>query len=114
MFVLSLRKLTDLHGRPEAIARSENRENLVKFVNSCLGDARLVETSPGIQVMTVFAVDSQLNGYDMPYPGNLDEGILDLGTFQDRVEALIAAARPQMEEQVRNALRQLVEGTIEV
>lgn len=113
MYVLSLRKLTNPNGPPDIIARSTHASRVWGFVE--LHTVRpFVRQLDGRAVMCIFGQGSELADYAAPNPAREDEGVLFIGTFDERVDKMLAALRPQIEQQVREAEAIMNEGTVEV
>lgn len=113
MYVLSLRKLTDPTGRPDAIARSDTAAKLWSFVE--LHTIRpVMRNIEGRMVMCVFEEGSELAEYAAPNPADAEEGVIYIDSLDARVDVMLNALRPRLEEQVRAADEILVNGTIEI
>lgn len=111
MYVLSLRKLAEPEGKPDAIAHSEDRTVLEKFISRSMSYPRWIEQD-GKKVMSVFREESELAQYLPPYPGREDEGILDVGTVDERIASACELAKISVTQQVRSAWDEMLSNTI--
>ena len=114
MYVLTLRKRGDETRQTYAVAHSDSFENVAAFVQSCVVQAQVKDPLLGTRTVTAFGPDSELAEYELPDPADGEVGIINLGTLDDRVAALIEHLRPQLEEQVRSAWATTINGTIKL
>lgn len=113
MFVLSLRRLDAPKSPPLAIARSEHRSHLLGLMQSCFDRPVLIDSPSGLTIR-VFAPNSVLAEYMLPDPMYDNEGVLRIGTHEERLGELMGVARIQMERQVKEAYDELIANTFDV
>lgn len=111
MFILRLRSVIAPYN-VFAVARSESAESLQEFIRSQVGTP-VLPVKEG-EAMRIFKQDGPLADFSFPSPGDEETGVLDLGSVEDRIEAAWQATRPSIEQQVRAAWDEMLDGTIEV